>query len=148
VSLTKEQVLKDLFTTAFYTGMRQGELVNMQWNWINFENEVIQINCSDDFQTKSKKERIIPINDNLKSVLLSIKYRTKYNSSTNYVFKNSKGIKLTQDYVTKKFKKALRKSGLSDEIHFQHCAIHSLQTWFQKEYRFMLSKNYSGMKIL
>lgn len=124
ISLTQEQVLKDLFTTAFYTGMRQGEIVNMQWNWIDFNNEVIQTKCSDEFQTKSKKERIIPINDNLKSVLLSIKYRTKYNSSTNYVFTNSKGIKLTQDYVTKKFKKASRKSGLNDEIHF-HTLRHS-----------------------
>lgn len=124
VSLTQEQVLKDLFTTAFYTGMRQGELVNMKWNWIDFNNEVIQTKCSDEFLTKGKKERIIPINDNLKSVLFSIKHRTKYNLSAHYVFTNSKGIKLTQDFVTKKFKKALRKSGLSDDIHF-HTLRHS-----------------------
>ncbi len=124
VSLTQEQVLKDLFTTAFYTGMRQGELVNMQWNWIDFNNEVIQTKCTDDFQTKSKKERIIPMNNNLKPVLLSIKHRTKHNLSTNYVFTNSKGIKLTQDYVTKKFKKAVRTAGLNEEIHF-HTLRHS-----------------------
>jgi integrase len=32
---TKTQLCKDIFTTAFYSGMRLGELVNMTWVWIN-----------------------------------------------------------------------------------------------------------------
>ena len=33
---TSHQHLKDIFTVAFYTGLRLSELINMQWNWIDF----------------------------------------------------------------------------------------------------------------
>ena len=64
---TKEKYLKDLFITAYYTGMRLGELVNMKWSWIALNNNQITVQCSDSFTTKSKKERIIPFNKNLKN---------------------------------------------------------------------------------
>jgi len=123
-SQTEEDFLKDLFTTAFYTGMRLGELVNLNWSWIDQNISTIQIKCTNDFQTKSKKERIIPINSTLKTVLLSHKFQIRSTDINGYVFTNTEGIKLNGDFVSKKFKKAVRSAGLNDEIHF-HTLRHS-----------------------
>jgi integrase len=39
---TREDFLRDLFITGFYTGMRLGELVNMKWTWIDLnENQKV-----------------------------------------------------------------------------------------------------------
>ena len=43
LSNTKADYLKNLFTTAFYTGMRLGELLNMKWNWIDFQQNIIKV---------------------------------------------------------------------------------------------------------
>ena len=51
--------------------MRLGELVNMKWNWIDLDNRTITVKCNYLFNTKSRKGRIIPINDTLKKVLLN-----------------------------------------------------------------------------
>jgi site-specific recombinase XerD len=121
---TRETILKDLFTTALYTGMRQGELVNMKWDWIDENISTIKIKCTDDFNTKSKKERIIPINSILKEIFESHKLKIKNSERDIYIFTNSNGIKLNEDFVSKKFKKAVRSAGLNDEIHF-HTLRHS-----------------------
>jgi len=124
LSQTKEDFLNDLFTTALYTGMRLGELVNLRWNWVDQDISTIQIKCTNDFQTKSKKERIIPINSTLETVLFSRKFQIKNACKSEYVFTNPIGIKLNEDFVSKKFKKAVRSAGLNDEIHF-HTLRHS-----------------------
>ena len=59
---TKEEYLKCIYTTAFFTGMHLGELLNMKWNWIDLQQNIIKVQCTETFSTKSKKERIIPIN--------------------------------------------------------------------------------------
>lgn len=120
LSQVKEDFLKDIYTVAFYTGMRQGELVNMKWNWIDINNSTIQVRCTDEFLTKSKKERIVPINPTIKIIFA---HRQKKGKSI-YVFTNANDIKLNQNFVSKKFKKAVRATGLNEEIHF-HTLRHS-----------------------
>lgn len=68
----ENEVLKLLFKTAFLTGFRLGELVNMKWSWINFYESQITTICSDGFSTKSKAERTIPIKQELLNDLKSI----------------------------------------------------------------------------
>lgn len=121
---TSEQFLKDLFLTSFYTGMRIGELVNMKWSWIDLSQNIITVQCSESFTTKSKKERIIPICATLRNTLLNRFPKIVKISSDDYVFTRIPGIKLNEDYVSKKFKKVIRAVGLSDKIHF-HTLRHS-----------------------
>jgi len=121
---TKEQIFKDIFFTAFYTGMRLGELVNMKWNWIDLNQNIITVKCSDTFTTKSKKERIIPICPALRNVLLNrlpkvLKINTDY-----FLFSRLSGIKFTEEYISKKFKKIVRAAGLDEKVHF-HTLRHS-----------------------
>ena len=123
LSKTQEEVLRNLFFTAFYTGMRLGELVNMKWSWIDLKQNQITVKCSEKFTTKSKKERIIPINQNLKTVLTNCSPKI-FGITDNYVFSKICGVKLNDDYITKKFKRAVRVSKLNDKVHF-HTLRHS-----------------------
>ncbi len=121
---TQEKFLRDLFTTAFYTGMRVGELVSMKWSWFDLKQNQITVQCSDTFTTKSKKERIIPINHNLKTILANRFLKIFSITDNDFVFYKAKGIRLNEDYVSKKFKKAVRVAGLDERIHF-HTLRHS-----------------------
>jgi len=115
---TKDQLLKNIFTFAFYTGMRLGEILNMKWDWIDQKQNIIILKNSANFQTKSKKERIIPIHQKVNTILLSL------NKSDDFVFNRSSQIKMNENYVSKQFKKAVRLANLNDEIHF-HTLRHS-----------------------
>jgi site-specific recombinase XerD len=121
---TKEEYLRNIFFTAFYTGMRLGELVNMKWSWIDLNEKQIVVQCTDAFTTKSKKERIIPFSQNLK-VIMNNQLNNKFDSSSDtFVFTDSRGKKLNGDYVSKKFKEAVLVAELDERIHF-HTLRHS-----------------------
>ena len=121
---TSKQFLKDLFFTAFYTGMRLGELLNMKCDWIDFEQNIIKVKCSESFTTKSKKERIIPICSTLR-ILLTKQFPKVINlEKYNFVFTRIQNIKLNENFVSKQFKKSVRATGLDDRIHF-HTLRHS-----------------------
>ncbi len=120
---TQYQHLKDIFTVAFYTGLRLGELVNMQWNWIDFQQNQITVKCSDDFQTKSKKERIVPMSVKVRTILFR-RFNSTSHSPDEVVFYSRKRKMLYQEAISKQFKKIVRKSNLSDKIHF-HTLRHS-----------------------
>jgi len=121
---TQKEFLKDLFITAFYTGMRLGELLNMKWSWIDFNTNQITVQCSEHFTTKSKKERIIPINQYLKTILLNRYPKIFKIKNDDYVFTKLPGIKLNEDYISKQFKKSVRAAMLDEKIHF-HTLRHS-----------------------
>ncbi|MBV6421188.1 MAG: Tyrosine recombinase XerC [Ignavibacteriaceae bacterium] len=117
---TSSPLMKNIFTFAFYTGMRLGEILNMQWDWIDKNQNLIIIKNSDGFTTKSKKERIIPIHQKVKKIL----DQQSINNVSNYVFMNGSVNTLNAEYVSKQFKKALRSAKLNDDIHF-HSLRHS-----------------------
>ncbi len=121
---TSETYLNNIFITGYYTGMRLGEILNMKWNWINFEQNVIKVQCSEAFTTKSKKERIIPISQTLRNVLLNQFPKVINVDKNNYVFVRVPGIKLNENFVSKQFKKVVRAAGLDDKTHF-HTLRHS-----------------------
>lgn len=94
--LTKEEVheilnkardtrLYPAIVTAIYTGMRKGELFNLEWQDIDFNRNVISIRNRAGFTTKSKKARAIPLHNNLREVLLLLKKDSgKCFDGTNY----------------------------------------------------------------
>ncbi len=124
INETKEQNLKDIFLIAFYTGMRLAEILNMDWTWVNLSKEEIKVTCSDKFLTKSKKERIIPINPKIKTVLIKRFPKVHNKNESIYVFTKHTNIKLNEDYVSKKFKMAVLSAKIDNHIHF-HSLRHS-----------------------
>ena len=121
---TKTVMLKDLFTTAFYTGMRLGEIVNLVWDCVDFKRNIIIVKNINGFTTKNKKERIIPMNSIMETFMMNRFTKVNNVNNNNYIFSRVIGIKLNEDYVSKNFKRAVRATGLNNNIHF-HTLRHS-----------------------
>ncbi len=120
---TKDILLRNLFRVAFHSGMRLGEILSLQWKDVDMIGKTITLSNSDSFKTKNKRDRLIPINQSLIELFSSMKKNWNRNND-DFIFSRVKGVKLNGDYVSKKFKKAVRAAGLSDKIHF-HTLRHS-----------------------
>ena len=122
---TDRQFLKDIFTIAFFTGMRLGELLNMRSSWIDFTRNIIITKNSNTFTTKSKKERIIPIHPKVLSILLKLNKTQPLDPlEDDFIFSHNQNIKFNEDFISKQFKKAVRAAKLNDQIHL-HTLRHS-----------------------
>jgi site-specific recombinase XerD len=115
--------LKLLFEFAFYTGMRQAEILNLEWTSVEMNERVIRVSNTDTFTTKSKRERTIPINDKLLSIISEVRLTSGNFPGERYMFQR-KGKKINGNHVSRKFKAAVRAAGLSERLHF-HCLRHS-----------------------
>jgi site-specific recombinase XerD len=118
--VTGVKLLRDIFITAFFTGMRLGEIVSMKWDWIDLNSNVLVIRNDSGFCTKSKKERTIPIHNEVKDILTTY----QKNLTSQYVFTMKPGIKICPDYISRNFKKSVKMIGLNNNIHF-HSLRHS-----------------------
>ncbi|MCK9210317.1 MAG: site-specific integrase [Ignavibacteriaceae bacterium] len=121
VSNIHNLVIKYIVRFSFLTGCRLSEVVNLQYSDINFTSKLVTVG-SNSFVTKTREQRIIPICDELFSILTELYNNRKSNYDN--VFVKGDGFKYSPDYVSKEFKKAVRASRMSDEIHF-HSLRHS-----------------------
>jgi len=119
------EIIRDVVITAFYTGCRLGELVNLTWEDVNLKDGLLTIGSSS-FQTKSRKQRIIPIHPKVKEILIK-RFPKIIKNKKHYVFCKSNGYGFTADYFSRRFKRACRKAGVEEEIHF-HCLRHGAAT--------------------
>lgn len=87
---------------ALQTGMRKGEILNLKWSNIDFDNKFIEL-----LQTKSGKARKIPISQKLMKELLQIR-ETKISE---YVFANPY-TKNRYQFIHKGFDEAVRKANI------------------------------------
>lgn len=124
--------IKNIVSFALYTGMRLNEICNVQFKDINFQERIVSIFNKDNFNTKSGKHRQIPISDNL-LLLLNELLKQKPNENVlsfynpeSYLFSRN-GFKLSINFVSKAFKKILRKCNVSERYHF-HCLRHTFIT--------------------
>ncbi len=53
---TPRQFLKDIFTIAFYSGLRISEILNLKWNWVDHSQNLLTTKISDDYTTKSNRK--------------------------------------------------------------------------------------------
>ncbi len=98
--------IKPIIITALNTGLRLGELLNLQWSKVhlnNPENQYIEL-----IKTKNNKTRFIPLN----TVMIELLLRLKKESRSEYVFVNSWGERLRDLRTT--FQNTLEKSDIKD----------------------------------
>jgi len=62
--------LKTVVTLAYYTGMRKSEILGLRWNQVDMTEGLIRLSQKD---TKTKKARIIPMNDEVWSLFVAQK---------------------------------------------------------------------------
>ena len=100
------KLTKDIITFLVYTGCRKGEALNLKWDDVDLQNDVIAIKG-----TKTKYDRYIPISKPLKELLKSV----EKNQDCLYVF-NKNGAKLGD--FKRSFHTACKNAGLKDlRIH-------------------------------
>ena len=100
------KLTKDLITFLIYTGCRKGEALNLKWDDVDLQNDVIAIKG-----TKTKYDRYIPISKPLKELLS----RIEKVQDVLYVF-NRNGAKLSD--FKRSFHTACKNAGLKDmHIH-------------------------------
>jgi len=68
----KNDVVKNIVVFAFYTGMRLDEIINLRWRNIDLQNRIITVG-DEDFVTKGRRQRFIPMDDEVFEMLLRIK---------------------------------------------------------------------------
>ena len=110
-----------VFYTFLNTGLRLGELLNLQWGNVDFERSVLKVRKKDDWQPKSG-EREVPLNDGMIELLTRL--RPKNTTRTNYVFVSENGGKLKRK-LRKDLIRAATRAGLDDVTK-----IHSLRHTF------------------
>lgn len=126
------QTLKEIYLFAFHTGMRLSEITNVKWNQISLTDKIIRVINTNEFTTKGKKERKIPINETLIKMLMNRLPKIINLNNSDYVF-TKKGFKFNNEYVSKNFKKALRQvKELDSKIHF-HDLRHSFASNMAKK---------------
>ena len=95
----------DLITFLIYTGCRKGEALNLKWNDVGLNNDIIAIKA-----TKTKYDRYIPISKPLKAILRGVEKRRCF-----YIFTRNEA-KLGN--FRKSFMTVCRNAGLKDlRIH-------------------------------
>ena len=112
--------LKDLYEFAFLTGLRLSEIINLKWSNVDLTEKVIQVG-DNRFTTKSKKIRIVPLCGKAYKLLSG---RSIHNNKAFVFGKSGSTFPFTTNYVSKKFKQAVRLAGADDKIHF-HSLRHS-----------------------
>jgi len=103
--------LRPILLVALNTGMRRGELLNLEWANVDLLRRQILVTG-----TKSGKNRIVPINSDLFLLLDDLK---RQNVSHGYVFTNAKTGKPLQD-IKHAFGTACTKAGVKD-FRFHDC---------------------------
>jgi excisionase family DNA binding protein len=99
------EYLKPILRVALNTGMRRGEILNLRWKQVDMERRMISVQ-----QTKSGKNRLIPMNDVLFGEFSRLKTLL---SRSEVVFANPRtGLPYTQ--VRKSFKGACKMAGISN----------------------------------
>ncbi len=82
--------LYPIFFTFLHTGMRKGELINLEWEDIDFKRRIIKIRKKDFWRPKTG-EREIPISQKLYDLLSALKKTNDKGLKSSFVFPHSDG---------------------------------------------------------
>lgn len=143
LKLAKQSRFYAFFATAIYTGMRRGELLGLEWSDIDFKKGTIKVNKQiykgKETTTKTNRERVIDIPDNLLEILKEHKQNNKLLSRL--VFTNYTGGSIHPYYMEEKHFHPLIKECnkyLDEENQITKFRFHDLRHTYAT---YLLSKN-------
>jgi len=114
--------IKDLVIFAVNTGLRQMEILALEWDQINFKDRTLILD-NRHYITKSKKIRTIPLGINALQILTE-RERTKRNNLVFNIEPNQKN----QNKLSKAFKRYVYKANLNPNLKF-HSLRHTFASW-------------------
>ena len=113
--------LKDLVLFAINTGLRQMELITLEWRQINFKENILVLDNQGHI-TKSKRIVTLPLNSICQEILKK-RYEKKENNVFT-LFNNS----IDQHWLSTNFKKYVIKAEVNPKLNF-HSLRHSYASW-------------------
>lgn len=117
INTIKLKTFSNIVKFGWLSGCRESEILSLCWSEIDFKKQTIYIRNKENFLTKSRRNRIIPMSKDLELLL-----KTMFNEHTpnefNYVFAKENGYKYTLCYISRKFKYYIRKANLSETFTF------------------------------
>ena len=116
----RESWLRDVVLFAAVTGMRQGEILSLRWDQVDFRARVARLSSSASFKTKTGKRRSVPLGDTAIKLL-----RARESGHGSGVVFTLRGRPLMRRWVTTKLRRYVREIGLDRRLNF-----HSLRTSF------------------
>lgn len=122
-TLLRAPHLPSFIVLSLNTGCRRGELLNLEWDRVDFENGLIHLEAK---HTKSNRRRSVPLNDDALGALQTLNaFRKQYCSQSNWVFCRRNGTRIAS--VKTAFRKARELAGIQDfRIHDQR---HTTASW-------------------
>ncbi len=125
VDADRQEVLAVAVRLAVYTGLRVCEVYGLRWRSVDFDRNVITIRSGyRDSPTKSRRERTVPIADQLREVLLNWRQRCP---SLQYVCPSTKG---TAKSKRPDIRRLYRSAGLSVPRAPWHVLRHTFASHF------------------
>ncbi len=119
----KEPWLLQAIHLAVFTGMRRSEIVNLQWKHIDFSRELIIVESDANFQTKTGKRRLLPMNSIVFQML-----RSMFITRTGEYVIMLNGKKLRDIWLSRRFKQYICKMNIDISMHF-HILRHTFGSW-------------------
>ena len=104
---------------ALTTGLRHGELVNLEWDDVDLAQGTIRVRCKAGYRTKSGRNRSLPLVPEVVSALRVLRGE----SGEGRVFRMSEGTR-KWTYVNKRFSRIVKRAGI------EPCTIHDLRKTF------------------
>jgi integrase len=117
-----------LVRVAIHTGARLGELLQLRIADLDFDRDEVHIRNRAGFVTKSKKNRVVPMSSVLKHEL----QQWVQQCQSELLFAREGRVRWDVSVISARFKKAVRKSALSDErkrVLSFHSIRHTFATW-------------------
>lgn len=128
IGMIKETWLREIVIFAAITGMRRGEILNLQWSNVDLKRNVLTIQSNPTFRTKSGKRRCIPLSETASNLLK----QKPAHSGSDYVFKLN-GRRIYDKWVTRKFKYYVYECHFQeDRLHF-HSLRHTFASWLVQD---------------
>ena len=118
LSVIDKPVIYAACSTICFTGLRVSELCSLKLFDVNFDRNEITVVCG-----KGKKDRVIPMNPEIKQILAKYKKKFRNNNSDNFFSTINSG-KLTHQYLNECIHTYAKKAGLNPKLS-AHCLRHS-----------------------
>jgi integrase len=101
--------LCEIIVFALNTGLRQGELLSLEWNRVNLFHKTILIE-----KTKNSKPKTVPLNQIAMDVILRKSEEKVRRIKNDFVFVSSHGTKIDRHNLRRAFNSAVRKAEIVD----------------------------------
>ena len=127
--------INQIYVTLFRTGLRIGELVNLEWDDIDLKSSHLNVRVKKFWKPKGNRERQIPLHSSVYSILQN-KQRISH-----WVFSDAKGEQIKIHSLQTNFRRHLKKLGICNA---------SLHTWRHSfaSYFIMRTGNMRALQLL